>query len=56
MAKLDGRLRKLPIFTKTVIESTEYDDKTRFFVKNNTVYVPKIIHKKLRWMYSIYNG
>ena len=53
--KIGGRLRKLPIFTKRVIEATEYDERTRFLVRNNTVYVPKTIHKKLRWLYSVYN-
>lgn len=54
--KVDGRLRKLPIFSKRVIEATDYDESTKFLVRNNTVYVSRTIHKKLRWLYSIYNG
>lgn len=54
--KLDGRLSKLPIFTKRVIEATDYDDKTKFLVSKNTVFIPKTIHKKLRSIYSRYNG
>lgn len=47
---------KIPFFTKEAIEGTHYDDTTRFFVKNNVIYIPGKIHKKLRRIYSKYDG
>ncbi len=46
---------KIPFFTKEAIERTHYDNTTRFLVKNNSVYIPGKIHKKLRGLYSIYD-
>lgn len=50
--KEQDRYIKIPFFTKEAIEGTHYDSTTRFSVKNNVVYVPGRIHKKLRAIYS----
>jgi len=55
LLKEQGKFKKIPFFTKKIIEDTHYDKNTRFFVSNNAVYIPGIIHKKLRGVYSRYN-
>lgn len=55
LLKEQDKYIKIPFFTKDAIEGTHYDNTTRFFVKNNVVYIPGKIHKKLREIYSRYN-